>query len=322
MMITRRSVLKGAAAMAAAAGVAGPLSANAADFPSQTIKFVVPYSAGGGQDRWARMMSTTAIDHFGQALHVQSRPGAGGAVGWRYLLDQPADGHTIMIGSLSPMIAAMTEPNAPMGVDDIRMVAVVSDFNVHLLVRPDGKFDSWDKVKAYAEANPGQLTVGGTLAQCLSAANLFSQANLEVNIIPYPGTSAAVTDLLGGHIDSAVATPATVESVGDNAVSVLNLGARPDSETFVKNVGYTVPWLGDLGFKGISQPRWIGVHPDTPDDVVARLEAGFKSILEDKSTAQLISKVGEEIIFSGTAEAQATYSDLVGVIESNGDLLK
>lgn len=321
-MTTRRTFAVGAAAtLALGAALAGPAAADDA-FPSETIKFVVPYSAGGGQDRWARVLASAAIDHLGQALHVQVRAGAGGTVGWRYLLDQPADGHTIMIGSLSPMIAVLTEPSAPMKVDDVKIVAIVSDFNTHLMARPGGDLDSWEKVEAYAKANPGQLTVGGTLAQVLGAASVFGQAGLEATFVPYPGTSKAVTDMLGGHIDMAVVTPATVASLGDQAVSVLNLGARPDSEAFAKAIGKTVPWVGDLGYKGLAQPRWIGVHPDTPADRIARLEAGLKAITEDKSVQRLISNLGEEIIWSGTAEAQATYDDLVDAIEKNAKLLQ
>lgn len=320
-MNTRRTLAAAAALAAGLAAGTATMPAAAQEFPSETVRLVVPYSAGGGQDRWSRVLASSAIDHLGQAIHVQVRPGAGGTVGWRYMLDQPADGHTLMIGSLSPMIAVLTEPNAPMTVDDVKLVAIVSDFNSHLIALP-GDYDSWEKVSAYAKENPGQLTIGGTLAQTLAAASVFSQAGLEATFVPYPGTSKAVTDMLGGHIDMAVVTPATVASLGDQAVPVLNLGSRPNSEAFDKTIGKTVPWVGDLGYKGLPQPRWIGVHPDTPDDRVARLEAGLKAITEDKSVQRLISNLGEEIIWSDAGEARQTYADLVEAIEKNAKLLQ
>ncbi len=321
MRIARNTLMSvAAAAIGAAALMSVPAAAE--DFPSETIKFVVPYSAGGGQDRWARVLASTAFDHFGQGMHVQVRAGAGGSVGWKYLKGHPADGHTIMIGSLSPMISVMTEANSPIKVNDIKMVCIVSDFNVHLLGQPNSDFDSWNKIAAFAKANPGKLTIGGTLAQTLGAAAVFSQAKLDVTIVPYPGTSKAVADLLGGHISLAVVTPATTVSLGEKAVPVLNVGARPDSDAFVKQYGKKIQWVGDLGYKGLAQPRWIGVHPDTPDDRVAKLAAGFKATLEDKSVKLLISNLGEEIIFADTAEAQATYQELVEAIEKHAKLLK
>lgn len=325
MSMHRRTLIGAAAAVGFAAMAAAATSGIAAAqeaFPSKVIKFVVPYSAGGGQDRWARVVASSAIDHLGQAMHVQVRPGAGGTVGWRYLLDQPADGHTIMIGSLSPMIAVLTEPNAPMGINDVRIIANLSDFNPHMMVLPGSEVDSWEKMVAYAEANPGALTVGGTLAQAMGAANVFSQAELDVTIVPYPGTSAAVTDMLGGHIDVAVVTPATVVSLGDQAVPVLNVGGRPNSEAFVEEVGRAVPWAGDFGFDGLLQPRWIGVHPETPPERIQALSDGIKAILEDKSVQRLISNLGEEIFFAGTEEAQASYDSIVSVLEGNVSLLQ
>lgn len=296
--------------------------AVAAEFPSKTIKFVVPYNSGGGQDRWARILSSSAIDHLGQALHVQNRPGAGGAVGWRYLLDQPADGHTIYLGSLSPMIASVTEPDSPMKAADVKIVAFISNFNVHILSQPNGKYDSWEKVVAAAKANSGKITLGGTLAQTMGSAHIFRQAGIDITIVPYPGTSKAVTDLLGGHVDLAAVTPATVVSVGDKAKSILNIGPRPDSKRFIKEAGYSAPWVGDMGMKGMTQPRWIGVHPDTPDEVVAKLAAGLKSILEDKAVQKLVKAVGEEIYFTDTNEAQAIYAELIEDIKANQGLMK
>ena len=322
MEITNHSYFKILAAVVFAVITVFALLTSAHAFPTKTIKFVVPYSAGGGQDQWSRILASAAIDHLGQAMHVQIRAGAGGAIGWRYLLDQPADGHTIMIGSLSPMIAVMTEPKSPIKVNDIKMVCIVSDFNVHIMALPNSDFDSWEKVVAYTKANPGKLTIGGTLAQSLGMASILKQANLDATVVPYPGTSKAVADMLGGHISLAVVTPATVTSLGDKAVSILNIGIRPDSDAFAKAVGKKVPWVGDKGLKGLAQPRWIGVHPNTPDDRVARLAQGFEAILKDKSTTRLIEKLGEEVIFSGTADANATYQDLIEAIEKYAKLLK
>jgi tripartite-type tricarboxylate transporter receptor subunit TctC len=309
-------------ATAAAMTLGAAMTAQAADFPSKTIKFVVPYSAGGGQDRWARIMASSAIDHLGQALHVQNRPGAGGAVGWKYLMDQPADGHTIYLGSLSPMIAAVGDANSPMKASDVKIVSFISDFNVHVLTRAGGDIDSWDKLVAAAKANPGKLTLGGTLAQVMGAASIFDQAGLDVTLIPYPGTSKAVTDMLGGHIDFAAVTPATTISTGDKGVPLMNIGPRKDGSVFVKAYGKEVPWAGDLGLKGLVQPRWIAVHPDTPDELVAKISAGLNALLSDKGVDRLVKAVGEEVYYTDTAEAQKTYDELIVSITKYLPLLK
>ena len=298
-----------------------PGALQAQDFPTDDIQFIVPYSAGGGQDRWARVIASGGYSEFGHPINVEVRPGASSTLGWNHLLEQPADGHTIMIGSMSPMIAILGEDGSPMEIDDIRMVAIVSDFNSYLIGKDGGDFTDWDAVSSYAAGNPGALTVGGTSGQILAAASAFAQAGLEVNLIPYPGTSEAVTDMLGGHIDLAVGTPATVTSLLGEASPILNLGARDNTEAQDAEMG-SVPWVGDMGWTGVAQPRWIGVHPDTPDEVVARLDAGLAAILEDPSVARLVTSIGEMVIYSGAAEAQATYETLAEVISANIGLLK
>ena len=294
----------------------------AGSYPKKPITFVVPYSAGGGQDQWAHIVASGAYSHVGQPINVEVRPGAGGTVGWKYLLEQPADGYTIMIGSLSPMIAVLSEKNAPMSVHDIKIVDILSDFNPQIMAHPDSKLTSWEKVKKYAMANPGKLTVGGTLAQTLGAAAVLDEAKLNATFVPYPGTSAAVTDMLGHHIDLAVVTPATAVSLGPKAVPILNVGNQANSKRLTHDLGRQVPWVGDLGYHGVSQPRWVGIHPKTPDAIVKKLDKGIKATLADKSVKKLISNIGEEIIYSDQAKGQATYDHLVGIIQKYLPLLR
>ena len=117
-------------------------------------------------------------------------------------------------------------------------------------------------------------------------------------------------------------TPATAVSLGDKAAPILNVGNQTNSEQLTKDLGTDVPWAADLGYKGVAQPRWIGVHPDTPDAIVEKLDKGLHETLEDASVKKLISNVGEEIIYSDRAKAQETYDHLVDVINKNLPLMQ
>ena len=101
-------------AVAAGAIAFGALAAVAADYPSKTVKTIVPFGAGGGTDRWARVMSSVAFDVMDVGWHIQNRGGAGGTVGWKYMLDQGGDGHAILMASPTPVIAAMMESKLPL----------------------------------------------------------------------------------------------------------------------------------------------------------------------------------------------------------------
>lgn len=314
MFIRREVIARLAFGFVCAAAVPGMAAAQ--EFPSKDLQWIVPYSAGGGMDNWSRVVAEGLAEELGQNVNVEVRAGAGGALGWTYLLDQPADGHTLMIGSASPMIAVMSEDSSPIKVTDVKIVSVLSDYNSQIMAQPGSDFDSWDKIKTYAEENPGKLTVGGTLSQSLAAASVMAQAGLEANFIPYPGTSAAVTDMLGGHINLAVVTPTTAVSLGDKAVPVLNVGPRANSEELTTELGVDVPWVGDMGYDGMAQPRWIGVHPDTPDEIVAKLDSALKAALENEQVAKRVEDMGEEIIYDSTAEADKTFKSIEKTIET------
>lgn len=313
-MIFRRDLIAGLALGALA--ITAPGLATAQEFPTKDLQWIVPYSAGGGMDNWSRVVAAGLGEELGQPVNVEVRAGAGGAVGWKYLLDQPADGHTLMIGSASPMIAVMSEENSPIKLKDVKIVSVLSDYNSQIMALPDSDFDSWEKIEAYAKENPGRLTVGGTLSQSLAAASVMAQAGLEANFIPYPGTSAAVTDMLGGHIALAVVTPTTAVSLGDKAVPVLNVGPRPNSAELTEELGVEVPWVGDMGYEGMAQPRWVGVHPDTPDETVAKLDAAIKAALESEEVKKRVADMGEELIYESTDDAKKTFGSIQNTIET------
>ncbi|MEQ9126094.1 MAG: tripartite tricarboxylate transporter substrate-binding protein, partial [Alphaproteobacteria bacterium] len=182
MQMTRRLTL--ALAAAAALGLAAPLPAAAEGYPSGTIKTVVPFGAGGGTDRWARVMSSGAFDVLGHGMHVQNRGGAGGTIGWKYMLDQPADGHTILLASPTPIMAALMEKNPPFDPKDVQVAAYYSVMKPTLVGAKGGDFDSWEKLVAYLkDENNKKLTIGGTITQLLGPASLLAQLGLENRVI-------------------------------------------------------------------------------------------------------------------------------------------
>ena len=91
----------------------GLASSAAAAYPEKMIKYIVVFKAGGGTDRWARILSSGAIDNFGQPWHVINVPGADGIVGWRQAIKGKPDGYTIVQGSSTPVIALVKEEKPP-----------------------------------------------------------------------------------------------------------------------------------------------------------------------------------------------------------------
>ena len=284
-------------------------------YPAETITWVVPFKAGGGTDRWARVMSSVAIDHFGQAWHVVNIPGASGIVGWKDVLGKPADGYNILQGSPTPVIGLLKEEKPPLSPSDIKICCYVSAFRSILLSKPDAPWATWEGLKTYVEANPGKLTIGGTESLVMGQQFMLGQAGIadKVIFVPYASTGDTVADFIGGHIDTAAGTSAVgVPLIPEEAVAVVNTSGLALTPKAYEGV----PSAKDLGYEGLSFPRWIGVHPDTPDEIADFISEKMGSLLEDPVVVGLmVKKLGEEIIFIPRAEAVAEYKKMVAAME-------
>ena len=290
-------------------------------YPEKMITMIVPFKAGGGGDRWSRVLSTKAIDYFGQPWHVVNFPGAAALVGWKELLKRPADGYTIQYGSYTPVIAALREEKPPIDVSYIKVVCYLSPMRTILVGKPGTEWSTWEGLKAYAKKNPGKITMGGTGAFCLSAVYLFDQAGVKVTIVPYPSTADAVADFLGGHITMLLASVSTVKPlIPESAVGVVNTSEVPIPKVHKELVN--VPSAKDLGYEGMAMPRYISIHPETPNEIVDFISEKIGSLLKDKAVKSLLKKMGEEIWFVPRTEAQKDYNRMVEKIKKAVKLLK
>jgi tripartite-type tricarboxylate transporter receptor subunit TctC len=290
-------------------------------YPEKMITMIVPFKAGGGGDRWSRVLSTKAIDYLGQPWHVVNIPGASAMVGWKELLKRPADGYTIQYGSYTPVIGAVQEEKPPIDVSYIKVVCYLSPMRTILVSKPGTGWSTWEGLKAYAKKNPGKITVGGTAAFCLTTAYLFDQAGVKATIVPYASTADSVADFLGGHISMLGASVSTVKPlIPEKAVGVVNTSEVPIPKVHkeLKNV----PSAKDLGYEGMALPRYISIHPETPDGMVNFISEKIGSLLKDKAIKSLLKKMGEEIWFVPRSEAQKDYNRMLEKIEKAVKLLK
>lgn len=305
-----KTILKWATAAALSLGLLST-SAIAEDYPSDTITWIAPFSAGGGADRWSRTLSSVAFDVLDQAIRVRNIPGASATVGWGEMLKRPADGHTVMLSSPTPIIALVTEPNAPFQPDEAKIVAFISAFRGIILVKPDTEWSDWDSFVSYAKANPGEITLGSTFSEMVGAQLAFESEGIDVKLIPYDSTSDSVTDFLGGHVDAIGVTESTaLNMVPEEAVALINVTTLPLSEEVSEKLG-NPPHAAALGYETINFPRWVGVHPDTPDEIVMQLSDYVGEMLEQRSVQRITGRMGEEIIFVPWQEAQPQYKALV-----------
>ncbi|MBH1963009.1 MAG: tripartite tricarboxylate transporter substrate binding protein [Comamonadaceae bacterium] len=268
--IVRLSVL---CALAASAVVA-----HSQTYPDKLIKIVVPFPTGGDLDPIGRALGDHFRTTWGQPYIVENRAGASAMIGTSHVAKSPADGHTLLICSPGPMtINPYLYPKVPYTVGkDIVPVSLVGTTPMVMVASKRMPIKNYAEFTSYARANPEKIFYASAGAGNLThlAAELFlSQAGLTATHTPFRGGQAAITDLLGGHVDfyfNPLPSARTyVTSQSDKVV--------PLAVTSLERSPYLpdVPTFNELGLKGFEVISWYGLCAPggTPKDVIAKLSS-------------------------------------------------
>lgn len=258
-----------------------PASSFAQAYPSKPITIVVPFPAGGTLDNLARTLSQKLGDNLKQSVIVDNKPGGGTVIGTERVARAQPDGY--VLGMVANSFAINPSLHSDLRYDTEKDFAPVSylAYTPHILVaNPDVPVKTLQDVIARAKAQPGKVTFGsfgsGTSSH-IAIEMLKKQADIDVLHIPYKGQAAALTDLLGGHVDMMFANvPDVLPHIASGklrAIAVVNdqrLNTAPD-----------VPTFKEAGLDGFKSNSWYGlVAPaGTPDEVVKKLSAEFTRIL-------------------------------------------
>jgi tripartite-type tricarboxylate transporter receptor subunit TctC len=188
-----------------AAGASRTSSASAQGYPDRPIRLIVPSAPGGPTDIPARLLSQI-LPKLGQPVVIENRPGAGGAIGARFVAGAAPDGYTLLVGNTS-VLAVIPAVSAGAGYDAARQFAAVAKLTQSyqiLVVHPRLAAKSVGELIAYAKANPGKLTYAhsgpGGLPH-LTGELFKSAAGVDLLGVPYKSGGDAVTALLGGQVD-------------------------------------------------------------------------------------------------------------------------
>lgn len=292
--VSRRQLL----ALAAASPWAGPAWSQSPAFPSRPLSLVVPYAAGGASDAAARMINMELARRLGQPVLVENVAGVGGSLGVQKFLAAPADGHTLLYGSLSEAILVPTiNPNAPYKAADLLPVALTGKTPLAFVARNDFPGQTIDDLVAQARKAPGRLSYGspgiGTFQHVL-AETLKERAGVFMVHIPYRGGQQIVTDVLGGQIDigvTSVPNVAPLLAAGRLKVLGVSSAARVASMPQVPGFGET------QALKGLDLQTWgmVFVHPRTPAAVVAQLNAVVNEVLQLPAVRDARARFGSEL---------------------------
>ena len=269
------------AAFAVALGTAG--GAAAQTYPNKPIRMIVPSTPGSPTDVMARLVAQSVSTTIGQPVLVEPRPGGGGIIGTKAVVNAEPDGYTLLFteGAKHLMTPALYDNVGFDPVTDVTPVATAGGGSFLLVVAPSVPATTVKELVEYARANPGKINFGfgqGTLPHMLGE-TLKHTAKVDISSIPYKGGAQAVADMLGGHIQMNFGTTATL-------LALIRQGKlRPLAVTNPTRLAELpdTPTMAESGFPNLTLRYWMAVWapPRTPAAIVEKLNgeivAGLKS---------------------------------------------
>jgi tripartite-type tricarboxylate transporter receptor subunit TctC len=276
-----------AIACAAALGSAIPVLAQ--DFPKANIDMTVLFPAGTSADVTARILAQGMGKQLGVNVLPVNRPGAGGAIGYKYLASQKPDGYAIVWNSNS-ISTTYHMGQSPLDYRAFDPVARVLLESVVVAVRSDAKWKTLKDLVADARARPDAITVANSGVGShthLSAVALYRTAAAEVNHVPY-AAAQIVPNLLGGHVDVVVQFPgALAANVQSGRVRLLAALSSQRDPAFPD-----VPTARELGFDiALDAWRGVAVPRGTPQGVIATLEKSIRATVQSAEFASAAEKL-------------------------------
>jgi tripartite-type tricarboxylate transporter receptor subunit TctC len=269
---------------------------TAATFPSKPLKIIVPFGAGGIADLTARTVGTKMAEILGQPVVVENKPGAGGIAAGDLVAKSEPDGTTMLLMSNATAVTANLFKTLPFDTTkDFATVSTLGFFDIALITKAYSPYKTMAELLAFAKANPGKLNVGTInigSTQNLAAELFKSTAGIEVQIVPFNGTPAVTTALLGGQIDAAVEILGPVKTQIDakaiNALAVFGLKRSPSLPN--------VPTARESGLPSMNAASWnaLAVAAKTPKDIVAKLHDAAEKALASPDVKKRLADLGVE----------------------------
>ena len=298
-LASRRVLL--AAALCVGAATA---QAQVQDYPTRTIRVVVPFSPGGAVDGPMRLIAQELGKRLGQAVVVENKPGAGATIGTDVVAKATPDGYTLLLASQTNAISATLYSKLPFEpIDDFTPITLIGREPGVVVVNPSLPVTTLSQFIAYVRERPGKVdyaSSGNGSGQHLFAALLASKTGMKMNHVPYRGSGQATTDLLSGVV--AMAIPGTAGMVGHIKAGKLRALAVTGAQRSPQLPD--VPTVMESGVPDYEAYVWMGLlaPKGTPPPIIERLNHEVVAVLGENEVKQYMATAGIEIVGSTPAE--------------------
>lgn len=284
--------------------------AQAEKFPSKPIKLIVPTPVGTPIDIISRLVASKMGEDLKQAVAVENKPGATGAVGAQALLQSPADGYTMLTGFMPMTVAPAIYAKVPYDLKKDFAAVGQTAWSYNALVVPSSlNLASTKDLVALLKSKPGELSfaTGGNGTPAHLIAVLFeAQTQTQAVHVPYPSSPPLPNMMAGLHAYMFLAVPSAIPGIQSGKIKALAVA----SDKRLPNLP-DVPTVAEQGFPGLVVRDWQGilVKSGTPVDVIARLNAALAKALASDQVKETMLRLGAE-------PAPGTASDFSAFISS------
>jgi len=287
------------------------LCAHAQDYPSRSVRIVVPYPPGGPNDIIVRIVAQKLTETRGHPFVVENRPGAGGNIGTGFVAKSAPDGHTLLSvgpGSLiiNPLIGKVPYDTAR----DFAPVTLMARAPHALVAHPSLPAGSVNELIALARSQPGRINYGsggnGSTPH-LAGALFAAMARIALTHVPYKGTAPATADLIGGQVQIAfLGIPTVLPHVKSGKLRVLAVTGKRRSPELPE-----VPTMDEAGVPGYELSPWYGLlaPAGAPREIVARLSAEVTKIVRAEEIRDKLAVQGAEVAGGSPEEFAAVIRE-------------
>jgi len=275
-----------------------PTLAGAQDFPSRTIRLIVPFPAGGPNDIIARVVGQRMSELTGQPVVIENRAGQGGVLGTDAVAKASPDGYTIAISSAGALtISPNMEKVAYNTLKDLQPITLVAKVPEMLVVASNVAASNMNELVALAKAQPGKLNFASTgpgSMPHLAGELLKLTAKIDIVHVPYRGAAPVMNDLLGQQVQMAfLDLPALLSQIKAGAIRAIAVGAPERAPTAMD-----VPTTAEAGMPDLLAENWYGmVAPaGTPAAIVASLNKITAEAMRDPAVKAKLAVQGAELV--------------------------
>ena len=299
------------------------IGAQAQAWPTQSVRIIVPFTAGTGMDTIARAVGPRLSERLGQPVVIVNQPGASGNIG-ADAVAKATDGHTLLMGANTMLMASQMYKNVPFNpTKDFAPVSMAAYGTLMLVVNPKTGIKTMQEFVAQAKSKPGSISFGspGVGTPHHMAMELFkAQTGLFLLHVPYRGTAGYTQDLLAGELNVGFLPVHIAQGfVRDGKLTALAVGSAKRHP-----VAPTVATFEEQGVKGVEVDLWYAFFAPakTPSPVVARLNTEIASIIRSTEVRDLLGRAGMDASASSSDElnamVQKDYPRWGAVIKRNG----